>query len=251
MNALQEPYRDEWTTRIETIRETLAKTENSKRFEDTQTRLRSLLRAVSFDDSSEPNWKKSAETLLMLAISDAQWAPGIRASSSIQGTLYLLGNYALQLIITTYLFENFPAATPSDMHLMRACVSFAFHCRCSRRDDSQSTQVFSDDALAAIVVENNFHQFLCPQPNDAFSSALLTIKTSVLVGGRIAGKDAKLMGTESVVSAFKRFVGALALSLGLESTGLKLLRLWEKHWRDPNYLRRSCYKESSLVRSYS
>jgi dsRNA-specific ribonuclease len=41
----------------------------------------------------------------------------------VRDTLYIVGAFSLQLMITIDLFQRYPNATPGDMHMARACVS--------------------------------------------------------------------------------------------------------------------------------
>jgi dsRNA-specific ribonuclease len=189
-----------------------------------------LIRCALFDDSLDD--KKSfqdGDTLEFVAL--------------LRDTLYVVGAYGLQLSITEEVFRRNPRSPPGDLHLLRACamtddvVSYVLirHGWHQMLFDQETPCIpeFSAKMKAAdykgMKLWQQHNGWILPGGIEEFRRrckcfGVYTEGTEPqypgLAGGRLCGNRKKQEEslTEELMVSFKAIMGALILSLGLETT---------------------------------
>lgn len=240
--------------------------------------------------------KRQAQTLLFCALFDdslnesSQYRPDLPEGSSLDGTtsdfitataeenffhvalvrdsLYHVGAYGLQLLLTKAIFDRHPQAEPGDLHLLRSCAMAddaivyimmkAGLCRAMFDQASPNIAEFESKMTMADIqgrkLWNDTGGWLLGL--DKFRKrrhrATATPQYPGLLGGRLVGENQKLCKalTSELMFSFKAIVGALILSLGLERTWTCLDGFFDEVLLLSPAELRSCAGASTLVASY-
>ncbi|KAL7581561.1 hypothetical protein ACA910_022124 [Epithemia clementina (nom. ined.)] len=181
--------------------------------------------------------------------------------------LYVIGAFALQLMISKEFYERFEKANSNDLHMLRACA-------------------MNDDVLAYIMVKNGIHNCLYDLTSECVSLFVSKVQQAEkmaderrqerlasgcngsstvdmftvkkypgLAGGRLMGSESKKLSgkyTGELMFSFKCIVGSLTLSFGeKEMWGVISCLFDELLAMSPEMIRRQYFDESTLVKTYS